>query len=58
MFCLAVNIVILTTTKIDLQAMLNIINTTFKNYKLKINVAKTKTNLLQEKYTIHNTLEN
>jgi len=36
------DIVILATSTKDLQAVLNVMNTTFKEYSLKINAAKTK----------------
>jgi len=46
------NIVVFTTFEKDLQATLNVMNTTFKDYNLKINAAKTKTLVCYKKYIL------
>jgi len=54
------NIVVLETSEEDLQAALNAMNITFKEYSLKINAAKTKTLVCYKKNipSIYITLEN
>jgi len=42
MLCFVDYIIVLTNAGIDLQAALNVMNTTFKYYSLNINSAKTK----------------
>jgi len=60
MFRFADDIVALTTSEEDLQMTLNVMNTTFKEYSLKINAAKTKALVCYKKIipSINITLEN